>query len=114
MVNSAATCYQNLRKRQPFRHPFTQLAVLFVCYCLVCHHVCKGPAEHGKPVPAVPKQKGENEKLYGTETVGYFDTDNMSQLVFYLFSYLYLVFTCSVSKVLFVQQEGGMQERAGN
>ena len=58
-------------------------------------------------VLAVQKQKGKIVKVYGTETVGYFDIDNMSQLVFYLFYYLYLVFTRSVSKVLFVQQEGG-------
>ena len=58
-------------------------------------------------VLAVQKQKGKIVKVYGTETVGYFDTDNMCQLFFYLFYYLYLVFTRSVSKVLFVQQEGG-------
>ena len=65
-------------------------------------------------VLAVQKQKGAIVKWYGTKTVGYFDIDNMSWLVFYLSYYLCLVFTRWLSKVLSCDRKGETQERAGH
>ena len=60
-----------------FWHPFIQLAVLFAI-TLVTVMFARALQNMANLVLAVQKQKGEIVKLYGTETVGYFDTDNMS------------------------------------
>ena len=73
---TAATCYQNLRKCQPFWHPFTQCAVLFAI-ALVAFMFARAPQNTANLVLAVQKQKGEIVELYRTETVGCFDIDKV-------------------------------------
>ena len=64
-------------------------------------------------VLAVQKQKGEIVKLYGTKTVGYFDTDNMSQ--FFICSITYTLFLLVRFQRFFLcNRKGEMQERSAN